>query len=112
MDVVVECILYDGAGPREPDEYVRIRNVGTGVVDLLGWTLVDVDEGWPTFEFPSYPLAPGQEIRVYTNETHPQWGGFSFGYGTAVWNNTEPDTAALFDEHGNEVSRATYPPGC
>ncbi len=112
MDVVVECILYDGAGPREPDEYVRIRNVGTGVVDLLGWTLVDVDEGWPTFEFPSYPLAPGQEIRVYTNETHPQWGGFSFGYGTAVWNNTEPDTAALFDAHGNEVSRTTYPPGC
>ena len=110
--MVVACVFYDGAGSREPDEYVRIRNTGATAVNLDGWTLVDVDEGWPTFEFPSYLLAPGGEVRVYTNETHPDWGGFSFEYGNAIWNNTEPDTAALFDSHGNEVSRAEYPPGC
>ena len=112
MTVVVECVFYDGAGSHEPDEYVRIRNTGAAAVDLEGWTLVDVADGRPTFEFPAYLLAPGQEVRVYTNETHPEWGGFSFEYGNAVWNNTEPDTAALFDSHGNEVSRTTYPPGC
>ena len=112
MTVVIECIFYDGEGRQEPDEYVSIRNTGPDAVDLEGWTLVDVADGGPTFEFPSYLLAPGGEVRVYTNETHPDWGGFSFEYGLAIWNNTEPDTAALFDSHGNEVSRAEYPPGC
>jgi len=112
MTVVIECIFYDGEGRHEPDEYVSIRNTGTDAVNLKGWTLVDTDEGWPTFTFPSYVLPPGEEVRVYTNQTHPEWGGFTFEYGNAVWNNTEPDTAALFDSHGNEVSHATYPPGC
>ncbi|MBM3957510.1 MAG: lamin tail domain-containing protein [Gemmatimonadetes bacterium] len=109
---MIECIFYDGTGPSEPDEYVRIRNTGTAAVDLRGWVLVDVADGYPAFEFPSHTLAPGQEVRVYTNEVHPEWGGFSFGYGRAIWHNTEPDAAALLDSHGNEVSRVTYPPGC
>ena len=111
--VVIECIFYDGLMPRtEADEYVQIVNVGDSPVNLGGWALVDVSEGYPKITFSPYIIEPGERIRVYTNGNHPEWGGFSFGYGRAVWNNREPDVAALLDSSGQEVSRKSYPPGC
>jgi len=77
-------------------------------VNLQGWKLIDIDEGYPELIFPYYILNPGQSIRVYTNEIHPEYGGFSFGQGTAVWNNSDPDTAVLYNAHGDEVSRKSY----
>ena len=112
-DVQIECIFYDGRVYRvESDEYVQITNFGTATQELEGWRLVDISEGYPSLVFPAYVLGPGGSIRVYTNENHPEWGGFSFGYGKAVWNNKEPDVAALYNPEGQEVSRKSYPPGC
>jgi len=108
-NVKITKIYYDGQVPRvESDEYVEIKNLGSEPVDLAGWKLVDIDEGYPTFTFPSYNLEPGEIIRVYTNEIHQEYGGFSFGYGKAVWNNSSPDTAVLYDAQGQEVSRKSY----
>jgi len=102
-------IFYDGLVPRvESDEYVEITNLGTETVNLAGRVLKDISEGYPSFTFPSYILQPGKSVRVYTNEVHPEYGGFSFGYGKAIWNNTEPDTAALYNAQGQEVSRKSY----
>ena len=92
----------------ESDEYVEIKNLGDSAVNIGGWRLVDIDDGSPQFVFPSYTLNPGQAIRVYTNEIHPEYGGFSFGSGTAVWNNSDPDTAALYDASNNQVSTKSY----
>ena len=91
---------------------MQIANLGGASVDLKGWRLVDISDRNPTFTFPSRTLEPGARVRVYTNENHPEWGGFSFGYGRAVWNNTTPDVAALFDSQAKEISRKSYPPGC
>jgi beta-lactamase superfamily II metal-dependent hydrolase len=108
-DVQITYIFYDGVVYRtESDEYVEITNLGDTSQDLKGWVLKDISEGYPSFTFPSYVLAPGAKIRVYTNEIHPEWGGFSFGYGKAIWNNTEPDWAALYNAQGQEVSRKSY----
>ena len=96
----------------ERDEYVEIVNLGDGVQDLEGWKLMDVSDGAPAFVFPKWALAPGAAVRVYTNEVHADWGGFSFGRGSAVWSNSEPDTAALYDASGVLVSTKSYPPGC
>jgi hypothetical protein len=74
----------------------------------ISWVLKDISDGSPSFTFPSYILKPGQSIRVYTNEVHPEYGGFSFGRGSAIWNNSDPDTAALFNAQGQEVSRKSY----
>ena len=82
--------------------------MGDESVDLAGWRIVDIDEGYPSLTFNSYALEPGQTIRVYTNEYHSEYGGFSFGCGTAVWNNSDPDTAVLYDAQGHEVSRKSY----
>lgn len=92
----------------ESDEYVEIKNLGSESVDLAGWRLVDISEGYPSLTFPSYLLEPGESVRVYTNEIHPEYGGFSFGSGKAVWNNSSPDTAALYNAQGQEVSRRSY----
>ena len=98
----------------ESDEYVEIRNYGYGPVDLLGWRLRDTADGTPEFVFPSYVLEAGQSVRVYTNEVHPESGGFSFGRGSAVWTNStnDPDRAGLFNPQGALVSEKSYPPGC
>jgi len=108
-DVQITRIFYDGVVSRvESDEYVEITNLGTESQDLAGWVLKDISEGYPSLVFPSYVLESGDSIRVYTNEYHPEWGGFSFGSGKAVWNNTEPDTAVLYNAQGQEISRKSY----
>jgi len=107
--VQITYIFYDGVVYRtESDEYVEITNLGDASQDLKGWVLKDISEGYPSFTFPSYVLAPGAKIRVYTNEIHSEWGGFSFGYGKAIWNNADPDWAALYNAQGQEVSRKSY----
>ncbi len=109
VNVQISRILYDGQVPRvESDEYVEITNLGTEPIDLAGWVLKDVSSGYPSFTFPSYLLQPGENIRVYTNEIHPEYGGFSFGCDKAIWNNSDPDTAVLYNIHGQEVSRKSY----
>ena len=112
-DVQIACIFFDGEVVRyESDEYVEIVNLGDAPQDLDGWTLEDIADDRPTFVFPSRMLEPGDVIRVYTNQVHPEWGGFSFGSGSAIWNNSGPDEAGLFDRTGDLVSRKSYPPGC
>ena len=107
--VKITKIFYDGLEPRaESDEYVEIKNLGSEPVDLEGWVIKDISEGYPSFTFPAYILQPGKSIRVYTNEIHPEYGGFSFSSGKAVWNNSSPDTAALYNDQGDEVSRKSY----
>ena len=116
-DVRIDCVLFDGQVPRsEADEYVQITNHGGASQELLDWVLRDKKQEFQSFSFPSYALEPGATIRVYTNEVHEEWGGFSFGSGSAIWNNTVADTAVLLDDREGLVSEESYdagsPPGC
>lgn len=99
-------IFYDGLVPKvESDEYVEIHNFSGKPVNMTDWKLKD-DYGH-TFTFPNYVVDAGKTIRVYTNENHPDWGGFSFKSTTGVWNNGG-DTAMLYNREGKEVSRKSY----
>lgn len=104
--VVITTIFYDGAGSQEPDEYVEIRNEDTQSLQLAGWTLRDAANH--VFTFPTFTLQPGQVCRVYTNQIHPSWCGFSFGSGSAVWNNGG-DCAELQNSHDIIVDSYCYP---
>jgi len=109
VNIQITHIFYDGLVPRvESDEYVEITNLGDQPQDLADWILIDISEGYPSFIFPPYILAPGESTRIYTNEYHPEWGGFSFEYSQAIWNNSEPDIAVLYNSQGEEVSRKSY----
>ncbi len=104
--MVIDDIFYDGAGSSEPDEYVVIRNAGGQSVNLGGWTLRD--EANRVFTFPAFTMTPGQVCRVYTNEEHPEWCGFNYGSGSAIWNNGG-DCAVLREGNGVLVDEYCYP---
>ena len=108
-NIQITYILYDGLVPYvESDEYVEITNLGDQPQELTGCVLTDISEGYPSFTFPSYILAPGKSIRVYTNEYYSEWEGFSFEYNQPIWNNREPDVVVLYNNQGGEVSRKSH----
>jgi LysM repeat protein len=82
----ITTIFYDGSGQNESDEYVEIRNDAVGYIQLANWTLRDQENH--IFTFPSFVIQPNQVCRVYTNEDHPEWCGFNYQSGVAIWNNT------------------------
>jgi hypothetical protein len=93
----------------EPDEYVVIKNLGSCYVDMTGWQLKNISKPSPVFKFPTFTIYPGEIIRVYTDEYHPETGGFTFYYGYGdIWSNDHNDIAVLYDALGNEVSRKSY----
>ena len=104
-DVRITYIFVDGAGSQEPDEYVRIRNYDTRSIQLSGWTLRD--EANHVFTFPSHIMEPDQVCRVYTNEDHPEWCGFNYGSGSAIWNNGG-DCAYLRNSVGTLIDTYCY----
>jgi endonuclease YncB( thermonuclease family) len=105
--VVISTIFYDGAVPRvESDEYVEITNQGDAPVDLGGWRL-SPGAREQAFNFPAFTLQPGQTCRVYTNEQHPEWCGFSFASSQALWNN-KGDCGRLYNAAGEQVSEYCY----
>jgi len=110
-NVQITDILYDGLVPRvESDEYVEITNRGNAPQDLTGWLFKDITKGFPSFIFTFFFFFDRATIVFYTNEIHPEWGGFSFHSRRAIWNNKVPDTAALYNAKGQEVSRRSYVP--
>lgn len=104
--VTISDISYKGTGQNQPDEYVEITNTGGAPVSLDGWELHDV-YGGQNFTWSGFTLGPGQQIRVYTNEVHPESGGFTFGSKVAIWNN-KGDAAELLDSSGTVVSSFAY----
>jgi phosphatidylserine/phosphatidylglycerophosphate/cardiolipin synthase-like enzyme len=104
-DIVITDIFYDGVGHQEPDEYVEIRNDDSTPIQLSGWTLRD--DANHVFTFPSQVMEPGQVCRVYTHEHHPEWCGFSYDSGSAIWNNSG-DCGHLYNTSGAEVSTYCY----
>jgi len=106
-EVTIKHVFYDGLVPRvESDEYAEIANAGPAPVDLGGWLLNAGDPG-QDFIFPNFVLEPGQTCRVYTNEHHPDSGGFSFGNSRAIWNN-KGDCGYLYNANGELVSTYCY----
>lgn len=103
--VVISGIYYDGQETRsEGDEYITIKNVGTSSVNLEGYSINAGDNG-QDFTFPSFVLRAGAAVRVYTNRDIA--GSFSFGRGSAIWNN-QGDCGYLYNPEGTQVSEYCY----
>ena len=104
-DVRITEIHYAGSGSQEPGEYVEIKNSDDLPILLQDWTLTNGAN--QLFLFPSYVLIPGKNCRIYTNEHHPEWCGFSFGSANPIWSN-DGDCPHLFDSSGNPVIGFCY----
>ncbi len=59
--VLIDAVLYDGLETAEPDEAVRLINLGGSSANLTNWQLSD---GGTTAVFPNTILAPGQAIWI------------------------------------------------
>lgn len=105
-NAIITYINFLGNPPNEPDEWVAIANGGELPVNIGGWSLSD-DVGH-TLVLPSYVLAPGQTCRVYTNEYHPEWCGFTYQSSYPIWENTG-ECGHLTNATGHEVSTYCYP---
>jgi hypothetical protein len=80
-----------GTLPDEPDEYVEIQNPTAKTIALAGWVVSGAANG-RTFTFPEgAKLEPGEKLRVYTNEIHPESGGYSFGSEEGLWDHDRQD---------------------
>jgi len=100
---------YDGAVAQvESDEYMEIVNNG-GPLTLQGWRLMDDDGN--EFRFPAFEMGTGQACRVYTNEIHGEYCGFSFGSNKALWENSG-DVVMLVDPTGVVVEWRCWGGGC
>lgn len=104
-NVVITDVLAYSAGDQDPGEYVEICNDDTQPVPLEDWTLRNAANRM--FTFPDYLIQPGQFCRIYTNEDHPEWCGFSFGNDSDVWN-YDQDCVYLRDDEGILVDAYCY----
>jgi hypothetical protein len=82
-------------------EWVDITNTGASDVDLSGWNLVSERGNQECYL--SGILQAGQTLRVWAMAA--QGPGFSCGYASPIWNNSEPDPAVLYNPSGVEISR-------
>ncbi|MET7362807.1 lamin tail domain-containing protein [Streptomyces sp. NPDC005562] len=107
-DVHITTVRFKGEVKRsQADEYVEVVNRGTAPADISGWVL-GADDAGQNFTFPAgTTLLPGARIRIYTDQSHPEWGGFSYGSGRPIWND-RGDAARLRDTGGTLISEYAY----
>ncbi|KAK1737921.1 hypothetical protein QTG54_011215, partial [Skeletonema marinoi] len=114
--VIISNINYKGhVKGTESDEYVEITNDSKSTIDISEYAVVDINHHGTlketvgtTFVFPTpTELTPGQTVKVYTNEIHPESGGYSFHSRKAIWNN-KGGKGVLMDRDDNEISQFVY----
>ncbi|MDZ8183678.1 MAG: lamin tail domain-containing protein [Nostoc sp. ChiSLP02] len=107
--IEITNIVYKNQVKRtQSDEYVEITNKEKTAIDVSGWQIASGVGRNKAFTFPQgTKLAPGQSVRVYTNEVHPESGGFSCGSGVSLWKDSG-DEGRLLDTQGNVVSGLAY----
>ena len=91
--VRIASLLPNPAGDERQNEEVTLRNVGTAIVDLTGWTLRDVGGASWTL---SGSLSPGNAVTIRRA-------------GQAMSLNNGGDTITLVDRSGAAVQSVSYP---
>ena len=111
--ITITDIRYDGNVPKtESDEFVVITNKSKEPVDVSGYYIYVATSGTqgPTFYFPKGSVIKvNQSVRIYTNEIHPETGGYSYGSGKAIWSNNG-GLAVLKDAKGKKLGEYKYKP--
>lgn len=106
QSLAITGIDFNPAGGNLEGENVRIANNTNSAINMAGWTLRD-EANRHSFSFPSFMLAPGAAVQLWTKSGQNDATNLYWGQRGAVWNNTG-DTAILLDADGNEVARFSY----
>ncbi len=88
------------------DEYVVFENVGSGSLDLTGWTVQD--EASKTYGFPDgFSLEAGAQVTLHTGSGTDTSTDLYWGASSPVWNNGG-DTVYVYDDQGTLATSHTY----
>mmetsp|Transcript_25152 Transcript_25152/g.59326 ORF Transcript_25152/g.59326 Transcript_25152/m.59326 type:complete len:203 (+) Transcript_25152:199-807(+) len=111
--IAIADISFNGQVPRtEADEFVVVKNSSKDTIDVSGYSVYPATSGTQgsTFFFPKGSvLKPNQSVRIYTNEIHKETGGYSWGSGKALWNNSG-GLGVLKDNSGKKIGEFKYTP--
>lgn len=90
------------------EERVVFENVGTGTLDLTGWSVQD--RVGHTYEFPGgFVLAAGERVTLRTGVGSDTDSDLYWGYRRSIWNNDE-DTVYVYDAGERLVVSLSYGP--
>lgn len=106
-NVQITLIVYNPAGDDVQGEYVRIENKGGVTAVMTSWTLSD-DDG-QVFTFPSFSLASGASVQVWTKGGANSAGYLYWGRSWSVWTNT--GDVAYLRNGGTLVDSCSYSGG-
>jgi endonuclease YncB( thermonuclease family) len=87
-------------GVNKRSEYVTLKNMSSSPVNLKGWTLLS-ERGSQSCPLGG-TIPAGGTINIWS-KTGPD--GYSCGFSSDIWNNSQPDPAVLYNPQGKEVSR-------
>jgi endonuclease YncB( thermonuclease family) len=109
LEVDPECSQFNAPGndnENKNEEYVCISNLGSGLVEMSGWSVHD-EYGW-TFQFPEFTLETDSKVRIITGcGENTQQDLFWCKDETAVWNN-DGDCVYLLDATGELIADYCY----
>lgn len=110
--VTITNIHYDACGNDvecyNDSEYVELANTTGSVVDLSGWSVVDLKDH--RIVIPSgFSIGGEGTFRIYSGagDNNPVERYFA-GLPQAIWNNSGGDTAFLYDAQGQLVAEHSY----
>jgi len=105
-------IQYDppgsDTGSNINQEYVVIRNTGSGAVSLRSWTLKD--KANHRYTFGTFKLGAGNSVTIHTGKGNDDRNDLYWGSGWYIWNN-DADKAFLRNAGGNTVDTCSYSGG-
>ncbi len=85
--VLITDLVYKVQVKRvQSDEYIEITNFGSNPTNLSGWKITSIGKNEEFIFTSGTELQSGKSFRIYTNEVHPEYGGFSFGKSRVIWN--------------------------
>jgi hypothetical protein len=100
---VDDIVLRDPAFPDVSEEYVQIRNETENLVPLGGWRLINASRPEvPAFVFPTFSLAAGLTITVFSAIGDDELGDFYWDQVSDLWR--VGDRAELRDPQGRLIS--------
>lgn len=109
-NIVIDYLNYNPPGNEAlnpNDEWIRLKNEGSGSTDMTGWSLAD-ESASNRFRFPDgFSLAPGQTVMVHSGCGTDTQQSLYWCSDFPVWNN-DGDTAFLRDANGNIHDSYSY----
>lgn len=84
-------------------EYIVLKNFSNEAIELKGWKILSV-RGEQSFVFPAFILEPNASVKVGDSEKNKAVD-FHWLDGRGTWNNSKSDSAEIYNEKGELVSR-------